>query len=192
MNTISKNVNELLLKQFNNRNAEAFSHIYLLLYDDVYYFTSNIFRNRVIDPDDVIQDVFLNLWENKKQQFNGVNNIKAYLIVAIKNRYINFIQHQKTISKHQSDVLHCKDYFVAEMVEMEVFSILREAEQLLPEECAKVFTEYINGLSAKEIASKLEKSEFTVYKQKNHAIKILKEKMSSDKILIIICLIADM
>lgn len=175
----------LLLKHFNSRERYAFNQIYLMYFDDLIYFASNLFRNTATSPDDIVQDIFLNLWENKKQKFTGLINIKAYLFVSVKNRFKDYLKHQKHIDNHLAAARLNEDYFVFQVVETEVSSFLKEAVEVLPEECRKVFVEYINGLDANEIALKLNKSEFTVYKQRKTAIEILKNKFPKDKMLII-------
>lgn len=174
-----------MLSQFNSRERSAFNEIYLLYYDDLFYFASNLFRNTVTSPDDIVQDIFLNLWENKKQKFSGLINIKAYLFVSVKNSFKDYLKHRKYVDKHLAVARLDDDYFVSQVVETEVFSFIEEAVGLLPEECRKVFLEYLNGLDAKEIAQKLNKSEFTVYKQRKNAIELLKSKFPKDKMIII-------
>lgn len=153
------------------------------------YFASNLYRNTTCTPDDVVQDIFLSLWENKKQKFDDFINIKAYLFVSIKNRFKDYCKHQKHIDHHAKLTLNNSDYLVSQMVEAEVFSFIEDAVGLLPEECRKVFMEYLNGLDVKEIAQKLNKSEYTVYKQRKTAIDILKTKLPKDKMLLIMLLI---
>lgn len=179
----------LLLEQFNNRDRGAFGKIYLQFYSDLFYFASNLYRGTEISADDVVQDVFLGLWEARKQKFIGIINIKAYLFISIKNKYKDYIKHQKQIDIHRNFVVLDDDYFVSQVAEAEIFSFIKEAVDLLPEECKRVFTEYLNGLDIKEIAKKLNKSEFTVYKQRTNAIKILRNKLPKDKLLIFMILI---
>lgn len=180
----------LLLNQFNNRDNSAFSKVYLHYYNDLYYFASNLYRETEIVASDVIQDVFLSLWENKKQKFDGLINIKAYLFISIRNNFRAYLRHNKHIREHHEYVSRNDDFFVSQVFETELFSFLTETVNLLPEECAKVIREYLNGLDIKEIAEKLNKSEYTVYKQKQYAIEILKKKISKDKLMIFIYLIS--
>lgn len=174
-----------LLNLFNNRDVAAFSQIYTLYYDDLYYFARSLYGHSEVSADDVVQDVFLSLWEAKKNRFATLLNIKAFLVISIKNRFKNYLDHRKSMDKHSKALLLEDDYFVTQIVETEFTSLLRSATELLPEECSRVFAEYLNGFEVKEIAERLNKSEFTVYKQKTQAISILKRKLTKDKLLII-------
>lgn len=179
----------LLLKRFNNRDVDAFSEIYLHYYDDLFYFASSLYSNTEVCADDVVQDVFLKLWELGRMNFPSMISLKAYLVISIKNRFKNYLDHRKHIEKHSKMLLLDEEYFITRVVETEFVSLFRSAVALLPEECAKVFTEYMNGLDVKEIAKKLNKSEHTVYKQKDRAIAILKTKLPKDKMLLIMLLL---
>lgn len=181
---------DLLLKQFNDRNNLAFSKVYLLYYNDLFYFASNLYKDTEIMASDVIQDVFLSLWENKRQKFDGLINIKAYLFISIRNNFRVYIRHNKHIKEHQEYIARNDDFFVSQVFETEMFSFLEDAINGLPEQCARVIREYLNGLDVKEISVKLNKSEYTIYKQKSYAIEILKRKIQKDNLLIFIALIS--
>lgn len=176
----------LLLKRFNGREKHAFGEVYLMFYDNLIYFCAGLYRNTSVHADDVVQDVFLCLWENASQKFSGLVNIKAYLFVSIKNRFKDYLKHQKHIHKYRESTLIDEDYLVAQVVETEVFSFLEEALRLLPEECKRSFAEYLNGLEVKEIAIKLNKSEFTIYKQRKNAIEILRSKFPKNKLMLLL------
>lgn len=162
-----------LLKKFNNRDNNAFGEIYTLLYNELYHFTSRLYRNTEIVAGDVMHDTFVYIWEHSTQRFDGIENLKAYLYISIKNRFRNYLVHQKSVDKFQCETKN----FVSDVVESETLSIINQAINLLPSECAKVFRLHIDGWQVKDIAEKLGKSESTVYAQKQEAISILKKKL---------------
>lgn len=174
----------LLLSNFNDRESNAFVSIYSLLYNDLYYFTRLLYQDTVVEPCDIIHDNFIKIWNHKSLQFDTLQNIKGYMMISIKNGFKNYLTHKK-IEEHYRQGID-DDYFVIKMAEMETFSILSEAINLLPEECARVFQLYVDGWSVKEIASKLNKSPNTVYTQKNDAIKLLKSKLSKKNFAILL------
>lgn len=163
----------LLLKKFNNRESLAFGEVYTLLYDELYYFTSRLYHETEIMADDVIHDTFVYIWEHSTQRFEGLENLKAYLFTSIKNRFHNYIVHQKIVKKFQYE----NGEFISDVVESETLSIINQAIGLLPQECAKVFKLHIDGWQVKDIAKELGKSESTVYAQKQEAISTLKRKL---------------
>lgn len=189
INSLNSENELLLLEKFNNRDCVAFGTVYNMFYDDLFYYTSKIYRGTELPAYDVIQDIFLNLWEMKRQKFSGLNNIKAYLFVSIKNNFKDYLKHQKSKDKYKSDIESDDDLFVAQMMEMEVFSFLNEAVDALPSECCKVIKSYLEGYETKEIALMLNKTESTVYNQKKAAIDQLKKNLPKDKMLILMMLL---
>lgn len=176
----------LLLKKFNERDGFAFGEIYDLLYNELYYFTSQLYRDTPFVTSDIIHDIFLVLWQKKQLEFVAIINIKAYMYVSIKNKYKNDIIHEKYVKKHTREVLSDKNSFVSDIVETETISIISQAIELLPTECAKVFKMHLDGWNVKEIATALEKTQSTVYNQRLEAISILKEKLSNRSFLTIL------
>lgn len=166
----------VLLKRFNSRDTVAFNEVYEHHYDELIKFASRMFYNTTISEDDIVQDIYLTIWENKSIQFDSLIGIKAYIYVCIKNKFKNFITHNKHISQYNQNMLK-DDYFVIQVAESEVMSVISQAIDLLPEECSKVFQLHLEGWDVQDIAAKLNKSESTVYKQRNRAIQILKNKM---------------
>lgn len=162
-----------LLKRFNNRDNTAFGEVYILLYNELHHFTSRLYRETEIAAGDVIHDTFVYIWEHSTQRFEGIENLKAYLFTSIKNRFRNYIVHQKSVEKFQYE----NSDFISDVVESETLSIINQAINLLPQECAKVFRLHIDGWQVKDIAEKLGKSESTVYAQKQEAISMLKKKL---------------
>ncbi len=65
----------LLLNKFNSRDSYAFGEIYCLLYKEFYYFTNTLYKDTTIEADDVIHDIFIYLWENKKIRYNSIKKL---------------------------------------------------------------------------------------------------------------------
>lgn len=71
-------LNHNLLEQFNKREEDAFCFVYEHFYNELYYFASKLFLDNTVLPYDVLQDIFLNVLENKKQ-FESFDLLKSYL-----------------------------------------------------------------------------------------------------------------
>lgn len=172
----------ILLKKFNNRDDVAFGEIYHLFYNELYYFTAGLYRDSAISPKDVLQDVFIKILESKSPEFDSIRSLKGYLYTCIKNKFRNYIDHKKSIEKYNTNVQTDDRNFVSQIVEVETLSIITQAINVLPAECAKVFKLHVEGWDIADIATKLGKSESTVYAQKNRAISILKNKLSKNSL----------
>lgn len=179
-NICSKESQKVLVKAFNFRDKSSYSFIFTLYYDHLYRFSAKLYRNTEVHPSDLIQDIFLSVWENKKSDFCSLAHIKNYLFLSVRNHYIKYIEHKKKIDCYSQSLVQNDDYLVSEMVEIEVISKLALMIDTLPEECAKVLRLYMEGYEIKDIAQRLNKSQSTIYNQKTEAISILKRKIPKD------------
>lgn len=142
-------------------------------------------EDTAIAPGDVVQDLFMKIWERKDLTFTSLEHLKAYMYVVIRNGYREYLSHKSVANHYIQTVKMTDDYFISQIVETETLSLLSRLTELLPEECAKVFKLYLEGWETKEIVEKLGKSSSTVYNQRQEAIKILK-KLDLSKLLSIV------
>ncbi len=185
--TLKDNIEEIL-PLFNEREREAMGKVYVYLLKDLITFTDSLYRgaNINIDAEDEVHEVYIKLWDDKSKQFDSLSNIKGYLFISIRNRFLNNVKHGKIVDRYNKQIITSSEYFISEMAEVELFSIFRGIENFLPKQCLAVFNEYMKGLNTKEIAQKLNKSEFTIYKQKKAIIDILRAKFNKTMLDIII------
>lgn len=179
----------MLLEQFNDRKEAAFTKIYNLYFYEFLHLANKLFCGTVEQSEDVVQEIFINIWNNKKQKFDSLNGLKIYIYVCVKNRfrdYIKHLKHKETYHKSTS----IEDYLTVQIAESEVYSVIAESVNMLPEECAAVFKLHLDGWNVKDIAQKLGKTESTVYKQKTRSIEILKTKLSENKLYIILVMLS--
>lgn len=178
---------ELLLKKFNNRDEEAFGRIYKIYYNDFHLYASNLYAGTNVTSEDAIHDVFLYIWQNKSILFEKMINLKAFVIIAIKNRYrshINHIKYEKQYWEH----LECENNFDIDIIENTIYSNVEQILKLLPNDCARIIKLYIEGWKPEEIAEQLGKHPQTIYNKKQEAISILRKKLPANKMLIFISL----
>lgn len=175
----------LLLKKFNSKDQQSFGIVYLTYYKEFSHFANRLFYNTQHSSDDVLQDIFISIWNNKSRVFESFDNLKVYIYVALKNKLKELANHQKCMDKYNA-VFKIETSFSSYVAESEVVAIISEAEGLIPSECAKVFRLHFEGWDVKEIAKMLNKSESTVYKQKREAISILKKNLNIKKLLLLL------
>lgn len=168
---------KITLEQFNQRDEAAFTRVYELFYNDIFYFAAKLFSCVFTEPEDAVHDVFLKLLESTNQ-FENFNSLKSYVYTALRNRLLNDIEHGKVIRKYQKNKLPISesDFFSA-MVEAETIGLLHRSLEELPEQCGRVMRLCVKGLSNKEVAAELEISVNTVYAHKQRAMQLLKENL---------------
>ena len=54
--------------------------------------------------EDIAQETFTKLWE-KREKLDSLENTKGYLTYAVKNRCLNYLEHQQVVNKYQQEYI---------------------------------------------------------------------------------------
>ena len=158
--------------------AEGDEHAFFILYDlyweRLYNKVMAIVKNRD-DTNDVVQDVFVSLWQNRATLVN-VRELSPYLMTIAKNRAIKLLLKSKQLPESiDSFINFANNYSFSperEYDTKELANIINLQVENLPGKMKEIFVlSRENGLSNKEIANSLNISEHTVKKQINNSIK---------------------
>lgn len=168
------------------KNRTEFENMYVTHYARMKRFAQE-YVIREEDAENIVQDVFLDLWEQNLLLLTHTN-LFAYLFTATKNRCLDFLRHktvvQKTIDKIQDEhflelqmKLHSLEAFDEQLFsEPDIETIIQQAIESLPEKCREIFVmNKIEGKKQKAIAAALNISINTVESQMAIAYKKLKE-----------------
>lgn len=155
-------------------------HWYLRLYN-----FANGYLDHAENTKEVLQDVFLKLWDNR-QKLAEQTNLNAYLFTLTRNRCIDLIRRERLMLQFRTDkqdeYLRLTENFDAlsdpildDLIALELQAEINRAVSGLPEQCRKVFImSRTNGLKNKEISVSLELSEKTVESHLTKALKTIK------------------
>ena len=84
---------ENIIQDFIDGKESAFKEIYEKYVSTLRYFGNKFLpEERVIE--DILQDTFVSLWENRKK-FSNELAIKSFLYTGVKNRCLNNLRHEK-------------------------------------------------------------------------------------------------
>jgi RNA polymerase sigma-70 factor (ECF subfamily) len=138
------------------------------------------------DAENIVQDVFLKLWE-KRASLPTEINLQAYLLTMVKNQCLDFLRHRQMVESNSVDWetvqqreasfnLYALNQFDAEQPDIESLErLVEKAINELPEQCRKVFElSRYDGLKYKEIAERLGISVKTVETHMSNALRILR------------------
>ncbi|UCS91872.1 RNA polymerase sigma-70 factor [Echinicola marina] len=152
--------------------------------------------NYVQDEDeveDIVQDVFKVYLEKQGELSEDRNAIKAFLYASVRNSCLNLIRHQKVKVKHREEVFSNFKEGVDGMeniIHAEVLGKLHKAISQLPKGCALVIRMgYLEGLKNPQIAEVLNISVNTVKTQKQRGLMILREKLDTSTLMLLLVLI---
>lgn len=138
------------------------------------------------DAENIVQDVFLDLWE-RQDVLEGHINKTGWLLTSVKNRCVDFLRH-KMVEQRSAEQLQeeytrtlqmkfesLKAFDEEYVAERDIESVVSKAIQTLPEKCRLIFIKSkIEGKKQKDIAEELGLSLNTVETQMGIAYKKLK------------------
>lgn len=163
----------------------TFEDIYLSYFSKMKYFAKEYVISDE-DAENIVQDVFMELWE-KKEMVTMHLNLIAYLFTTIKNKCLNHLRH-KTVVQETTNQLQEEYSITLQMnldsleafdqnlfTEQDVEKVISKAINSLSEKCREIFImSKIEGKKQKQIATELNISINTVETQMGIAYKKLR------------------
>jgi RNA polymerase sigma-70 factor (family 1) len=149
-------------------------HSFNVLYEKYWEQAYNNAFKRLKDADqakDVVQEIFVHIWLKRE---NHIDNLPAYLSIAVRNRVFKLVEKQKKTSPflqtlHDVPVSHVQTE--AEVLRKEFFKAYEALLTTLPVKRQKIFRLRFNeDLTTKAIAAMLGLSRKTVQNQIGKAI----------------------
>lgn len=178
-----------LFKQFKNNDKNAIDRLYKTYSRKLYNFAFAYLKTEE-DALDVVQDVFINVW-NKRDCLNDDTNLEAYLFTITKNSVISIFR-KKITEKEYLDYLHYKavqQYSINdEQYDYQHLSNrIKELTEQLPAQRKIVFKlSKEKGLSNKAIAEELNISVKTVEDHMTKARHFMKSQLTEYGVLAIL------
>ena len=130
---------------------------------------------------DCIQDVFLNLWE-QRESLSEVNNVRAYLFTALRMKIIEKSKKERSSERREQDyaeqstgkLLNVEQLMVSEEIEHQQKKKLRKAIQNLTKRQKEIiYLKFYNGFDNEEIAYIMQINQQSVYNLVHEALKNL-------------------
>jgi len=147
---------------------------------------ANGYLNNQENTKEVIQDVFLKLWDNRNQLADNTN-LNAYLFTLTRNRCIDLIRRERLSIQFRNDKQEeyqrlsenfdaLSDPILDDIFAREIQDEVNRAINVLPEQCRKIFIlSRTNGLKNREISEMLNLSEKTIESHLTKAIKAIRQ-----------------
>lgn len=169
-----------LLRQLKNGDRKAFEKIYVK-YSKVLGFFLMGYLKSVEDTEEVIQDAFIKIWENKKA-IDPNQSFKNYLFKISKHVFLNKLRRKNVEENYRNNFLA---NFSEEDNSTENSIIFSDYEEFyikavnnLPPKRRNIFImSRKQGLTYDEIAKKLNISQKTVEKQMSEALRYLRTQL---------------
>ena len=164
-------------------DKQSFRYLYDLYFNDLCkslnYYTSDV---ELIE--DIVQDVFVSLWENRDSV--SISHIKTYLFTAARNKMFNLFRNSnkfETLLEEHHNNLSISDENENSFNE-ELYLLTNEAIESLPEKCKEVFKmSKVENNTYRQIANTINISVKTVENQVSIAYKKIREYVSKNSAL---------
>jgi len=176
--------NQQLINGIQKGDIAVFEELYKRYYIFLCLIAEHIVRNPS-DAKEIVSDVFVKLW-NIREKIDIITSIKAYLVRAVHNTSINYLERHR-ISNKLTDSLSNSDYELlawdsdyplGQLYKKEIMDILEQGISTLPDACREIFILSRNeGMTYCKIAGKLGISVNTVKTQMKIALARLRENL---------------
>lgn len=169
---------EFLLSLICKGDKNAFNILFKNYYSGLVVFAHN-YINDLPKSEEIVQDVFTKIWL-ERDSLEIKSNTKNWLFLAVKNKALDLLKHEKVKQKYHQYILNSNAEFYDQsfLLEDELRELIKDTMEKLPKECKKIFVlSRIKGLKNKEIAQTLGISIKTVENQMSKALKIFKKSL---------------
>lgn len=178
-----KDEEKIMILRLKAGDTTVFEQVYRAYYRLLYSYVLDILENRMF-VEDIIEEVFLNLWE-KRETLEIKSSLKTYLLVAARNKSLDYIRKRNVRIDYKNRIEKKieleRNYNYFKIIDSDSFQ-QKELKKLiattiedLPKKCKRVFKLSRKfKMKNKEIARHLSISENTVEKHMGTAINRLK------------------
>jgi RNA polymerase sigma-70 factor (ECF subfamily) len=176
---------DIILK-FKEGDTEAFDTIYRKFSNKIYFFVLGITKEEPVSKD-IVQEVFINLWE-KSVYVNQELNFENYIFTITYNAIRKYFRKKSIETKAYNYLLKNSPEGIDDsdknLIFQELIEIANKTIDNLPPQRKKVYTmSKQEGMKIKEIAGKLNISPRTAENHLAKALKYLREELSDISLL---------
>lgn len=167
-------------------NRDAFDELFRCYYPRLISYISSILDCKIAE--DIAQDVFLYVWENRKKIYFG-QGFQSYLFQSGYTRAMDYLRKQHTVMDYaqnvQTDFFEVyeklagnEDGILEHLYSKDFYQTLHQLLDKIPEQRRNVFLlAYVEGLKSKDIAEQCNMSQRTVESHIYLTIKFLRERL---------------
>ena len=150
------------------------------------YFTAlKYFAMRYVKDEEVACD----LLREKGDRFENEMQLKTYLYRVVRNHCLTYIRDTQRKEKRMEgfEVEETEESFVHQMIEAEIYALINDIFEELPDACRNVYMKSLEGKSHKEIAEELHIAITTIKKHKTNANNYLRGRLKDLLLSAIFC-----
>lgn len=164
-----ESISPIILQQLKDGDSQAFTIIFERYWQVLF---AVAYRRLEDEPvaQDMVQEVFMNIWDKRKDLNITTENLEFYLLRSIKNKVINYYSSQQVKQDVLRNVMYRMQMIVNEQYDhskyIELERFVDDEVDNFPNTMKAIFLMKSDGHSIKSIAEKLNIAEQTV--KNNH------------------------
>ena len=180
-----------LTKLIQRGDKKAYQELFVRYAPRIYHFSLSYLKSST-DAEELVQDVFLKIWD-KRENLDQTKNVKAFIFRIAVNTIYDFVR-RKNVERAFDDFARAREGLSPnttwhEVIWDEMLSNLDDLVGQMPEQRRKIFVlSREKGLSNDEIAQQLKISKRTVENQLYRAIAFLKKYFKTDSLFAVLFL----
>ena len=182
---------QLIWEKFREGDKEAFAEIYNAFVDDLFRYGTKLCPDEGIVKDS-IQEVFLDLFMTREKNNARPENIKFYLLLALKRNLIRKLKKNRKSEKRdsfESSLFEAQYSFEEELIRdesnKELWDKVNQAiAQLPPKQKEAVYLHFNQSMEYEKISRILDISIESVRKQVYRALKTVRESLEDKGLLL--------
>ena len=179
----------VLFDRLKRGDHEAFNSLFRRFYPRIMAYVAAMVEQEVAE--DIVQDIFLHVWENRKKLYAG-EGFHSYLFQSAYTRCIDYYRKTQSADKYNLHIesAYLEEYnallrsdasVLEEIYSKDFYEQLHNLLEKLPIQRREVFIlTYIEGLKAKEVSERLQIPQRTVESHIYLAIKYLRAHLSKN------------
>ena len=172
--------------RFKSGDREAFASLYNLHIDNLFHYGTKLCKDRETVKD-ALQELFLELYLKRDKIKIAPENLKFYLLLALKRNLIKKLQSVRKITREFNETIDFEPEYSIEVQiieqekDTEINRKVMNALKLLPaKQKEAVYLHFNESLEYSEIAGILEITVESVRKQVHRALKTVRERFGND------------
>ncbi len=167
-----------LIRQIAKGNELAFSTFYDRYWDFLFMAANKVLNDREASKD-VVQEVFLTIWEEAR--LGHLESIKAYLHQMVRYKVLMILRKGKVSEKHLNTLQDLVENTTEEQLNFQELSeTIEHSIRSLPYKCQEVFRlSRVEHLTNTEIAERLSISVRTVETHISNALRQIRQKLDT-------------
>ncbi len=165
-----------LVKALQKGDVKAFNELYYKYHKKIFAFSLKFLKNKA-DAEDLIQKIFVIIWE-KKENLNPEKSFNNYLFIIARNEIYDLLKKKALTEYYNDQIISDTEHKEEDIETKKLVEVMYSLIEKMPERRRQIFLMNRDmGLTYKQIAKKLGITENTVDTQIRNSLNYLRKEL---------------